>query len=92
MVPCKLHATWKDKICLQKLLKFSIKYFFRKCDQDSGNCGYVLKKSLKENFIFCAVATLMKKFFVILKKKMQLMDKILTILTNFDQNQGFLVL
>ena len=54
--------------------------------------SYVLKKSLKENFIFCAMATLMKKFLVILKKKMQVMDKILTILTNFDQNQGFLVL
>ena len=40
-------------------MKFSsIKYFFRKCDQIRRKLGiwsHLLKKSLTENFIFCAV-------------------------------------
>ena len=39
-------------------MKFSIKDFFSKCDQICGNLGiwsHLLKKSLMENFIFCAV-------------------------------------
>ena len=39
--------------------KFSIKDFFSKCDQIHGKLriwSYFLKKSLMENFIFCAVA------------------------------------
>ena len=38
--------------------KFSIKGFFSKCDQirrKPRNCSNLLKKSLMENFIFCAV-------------------------------------
>ena len=35
-------------------MKFSIKYFFSKCDQIRRN-PHLLKKSLMENFIFCAV-------------------------------------
>ena len=39
-------------------MKFSIKDFFCKCDQIRRKLGigsYLLKKSLMENFIFCAV-------------------------------------
>ena len=39
-------------------MKFSIKDFFSKCDQISRNLriwSHLLKKSLMENFIFCAV-------------------------------------
>ena len=35
-------------------MKFSIKDFFSKCDQ-IRSCSHLLKKSLLENFIFCAV-------------------------------------
>ena len=35
-------------------MKFSIKYFFSKCDQISI-WSHLLKKSLIGNFIFCAV-------------------------------------
>ena len=39
-------------------MKFSIKYFFSKCDQIRSFLqiwSHFLKKSLMENFIFCAV-------------------------------------
>ena len=39
-------------------MKFSIKEFFSKCDQICNFlqiCSHLLKKSLTENFIFCAV-------------------------------------
>ena len=39
-------------------MKFSIKDFFSKCDQISKKLriwSHLLKKSLMENFIFCAV-------------------------------------
>ena len=39
-------------------MKFSIKYFFSKCDQIRSFLqiwSHLLKKSLMENFIFCAV-------------------------------------
>ena len=39
------------RITAQKMT-FSIKDFFSKCDQ---GCSHLLKKSLMENFIFCAV-------------------------------------
>ena len=45
------------EIPLQKM-KFSIKDFFSKCDQIGSFLqiwSYLLKKSLMENFIFCAV-------------------------------------
>ena len=40
-------------------MKFSIKDFFSKCDQIHSKLriwSYLLKKSLMENFIFCAVS------------------------------------
>ena len=43
---------------LQKKMKFSIKDFFSKCDQIRSKLqiwSHLLKKSLMENFIFCAV-------------------------------------
>ena len=64
------YIAWKDFILevfcrkasdlynpLQKM-KFSIKYFFSKCDQIHKKLriwSQLLKKYLKENFIFCAV-------------------------------------
>ena len=38
-------------------LEFSVKDFFSKCAQIAGNCGFcqLLKKSLMEEFTFCAV-------------------------------------
>ena len=42
-------------------IKFSIKDFFSKCDQIRRKLrlwSHLLKKSLKENFIFCAVVML----------------------------------
>ena len=44
-------------------MKFSIKDFFSKCDQIRSFLGiwsYLLKKSLMENLIFCAVSEGMK--------------------------------
>ena len=43
----------------QQKMKFSIKDFFGKCDQIRSFLGiwsHLLKKSLMENFIFCALA------------------------------------
>ena len=43
---------------LHKKIKFSIKDFFSKCDQICNFLriwSHLLKKSLMENFIFCAV-------------------------------------
>ena len=42
-------------------MKFFIKDFFSKCDQIGRKlriCSYLLKKSLIENFIFCAVLSI----------------------------------
>ena len=47
----------KQSITAQKM-KFSTKDFFSKCDQIRRNLriwSHLLKKSLMENFIFCAV-------------------------------------
>ena len=46
------NSTVQTKITALKM-KFSIKDFFSKCDQ----IRRILKKSLMENFIFCAVWT-----------------------------------
>ena len=46
MTPNQIHA--------QKM-KFSIKGFFSKCDQIRRKLRILLKKSLMENFTFCAV-------------------------------------
>ena len=46
-------------------MKFSIKDFFSKCDQISRKMriwSHLLKKSLMENFIFCAVQTVHSNF------------------------------
>ena len=45
-------------------MKFSIKDFFSKCDQTHRNLriwSHLLKKSLMENFIFCAVSVCSSK-------------------------------
>ena len=47
-------------------MKFSIKHFFSKCDQIHSFLQiwlYLPKKSLMENFIFCAVCLIGQKFF-----------------------------
>ena len=55
---CYLHRKKKKKITPQKKKKISIKDFFSKCDQIHRFLriwSHLLKKSLIENFIFCAV-------------------------------------
>ena len=45
-------------------MKFSINNFFSKCDKICSFlriCSHLLKKSLKENFIFCAMILLVLK-------------------------------
>ena len=45
-------------------MKFSIKDFFSKCDEIRSflrNWSHLLKRSLKKNFIFCAVNLLKKR-------------------------------
>ena len=47
---------WSQKV--HKKMKFSIKDFFSKCEQIRRKlriCSHLLKKSLMENFVFCAV-------------------------------------
>ena len=49
-------------ITAQKM-KFSIQNFFSKCDQIRKKlriCLHLLKKSLMENFVFCAVDNVIK--------------------------------
>ena len=44
-------------------MNFSIKYFFSKCDQIGRKLwiwSHLLKKSLMENFIFCALILIQK--------------------------------
>ena len=46
------------KIVTAQKMKFSIKYYFSKCDQIRTFLriwSHLLKKSLMENFIFCAM-------------------------------------
>ena len=53
-----IHVLCPGCITLQKKMKFSIEDFFSKCDQIRRNLwiwSHLLKKSLKENFIFCTV-------------------------------------
>ena len=47
-----------ETLTLPKKMKFSIKYFFGKCDQIRSFLpiwSHLLKKSLMDNFIFCVV-------------------------------------
>ena len=49
-------------------MKFSIKYFFSKCDEIPSFLqiwSHLLKKSLTENFIFCAVIGWVPSFFLL---------------------------
>ena len=57
------HTLYKKRKKLKKIkkIKFSTKDFFRKCDQIRSFLGiwsHLLKKSLIENLIFCAVISL----------------------------------
>ena len=52
-----LHSAILERYTAQKM-KFSIKDFFSNCDQIRRNLriwSHLMKKSLMENFIFCAV-------------------------------------
>ena len=56
----------------EQTLKFSIKDFFSKCNQIHSFqriWSYLVKKSLMENFIFCAVVGLFLKIFLKLHEK-----------------------
>ena len=49
---------WNNMSITPQKMKFSIKDFFSKCDQARRKLriwSHLLKKSLMENFIFCAV-------------------------------------
>ena len=55
---CDLIPTRPFNMAMHKKMKFSINDFFSKCDQTRSLLrilSYLLKKSLMENFIFCAV-------------------------------------
>ena len=68
---------------LQQEMKFSIKYFFSKCDQIRRKLriwSHLLKKCLMENFIFCALTFM----------KMQM--SVLKMLVSFFTNNGGLLL
>ena len=56
--------------CTALKMKFDIKDFFSKCDQIRSKLrisSYLLKKTVMENFIFCAVLITLNKFeFVII--------------------------
>ena len=57
-VPYEGHFIMLYNSTLHKKMKFSIKNFFSKCDQIRRKlqiCSHSLKKSLMQNFIFCAV-------------------------------------
>ena len=56
----KIYSWFKRNITAQKM-KFSINYFFSKCDQISSFLriwSYLMKKSLMENFTFCIMYVL----------------------------------
>ena len=56
-IPVFKLSEYQDVLTIQKM-KFSIKHFFSKCDQICRKLrvqSHLLKKSLMENFIFCAV-------------------------------------
>ena len=64
-----LQPIFANKHCTK--MKFSIKYFFSKCDQICRKLwvwSHLLKKSLMENFIFCAVFTFVACFLLSRKK------------------------
>ena len=61
-------------------MKFSIKDFFRKCDQVLNFLRiwlHLLKKSLMENFIFCAVSSQWEKIIKILSKIRSIFSKLI---------------
>ena len=54
--PLQFYEEWQR--CTSQKIKFSIKYFFSKCDQIRRKrriWSHLLNKSLMTNFIFCAV-------------------------------------
>ena len=55
-LPLQFYEEWQR--CTSQKIKFSIKYFFSKCDQIRRKqriWSHLLNKSLMANFIFCAV-------------------------------------
>ena len=69
----KLFLTVKTLHTAQKM-KFSIKDFFCKCDQIRRKqriWSHLLKKSLMENFIFCAVTALWGYNYIYLRYQFQ---------------------
>ena len=59
----RLEMSWMVPVaCTAQKMKFSFKDFFSKCDQIHKKLriwSHLLKKSLVENFIFCAVLPLL---------------------------------
>ena len=57
------HSNLSSNSNTAQIIKFSMKDFFSKCDQIRRKLriwSHLLKKSLMENFIFCAVQVLQK--------------------------------
>ena len=66
------------KHTLQQKKKFSMKDFFSKCDQIRSflrSCSHFLKKSLTENFSFCAMTTIHFCSMFYIKSYMNLTEK-----------------
>ena len=63
LLPRKFRKICRFSLCFTaKNMKFSIKDFFSKCDQIRRK-SHLLKKSLMENFIVCAVFESMENHF-----------------------------
>ena len=68
MIFCKYFLHYFENRCSHaaQKMKFSIKDFFGKCDQTRRKLrirSYLLKKSLMENFTFCAVSRSWRSMF-----------------------------
>ena len=89
-----LYDTSQLYLTVQKM-KFSIKDFFSKCDQIRRKLriwSHLLKKSLMENFIFCAVSPIRMTFFVsfaLFLSKPTILNKIIGTLTTKLQLQHY---
>ena len=89
-----LYDTSQLYLTVQKM-KFSIKDFFSKCDQIRRKLriwSHLLKKSLMENFIFCAVSPIRMTLFVsfaLFLSKPTILNKIIGTLTTKLQLQHY---
>ena len=65
--------------CTAQKMKFSVTDFFSKCDQIRSflrTWSHLLKKSVMENFIFCALLKILAEIFSFVKFKNLLSDEV----------------